>query len=105
MMSSERTLDLLDPPTLVKALKDAAHAKAASDADADAYTVATVRTALEAAEKSVALLRAQLIVVDSDDTNDEGNASAPPHAKRQAVGHDDELEDKGEENAAAASSA
>ena len=55
MMSSERTLDLLDPPTLVKALKDAAHAKAASDADADAYTVATVRTALEAAEKSVAL--------------------------------------------------
>ena len=77
-MSSERTLDLLDPPTLVKALKDAAHAKAASDADADAYTVATVRTALEAAEKSVALLRAQLIVVESDDTNDDGNASAPP---------------------------
>ena len=65
-MSASADLDLLDPPSLAHSLTAAARARQqphagspssyADAADADAAT----RTALEAAEKAVALLRAQL---------------------------------------------
>ena len=70
-MSASADLDLLDPPSLAHSLTATARARQqphagspssyadAADADADADAAAT-RTALEAAEKTVALLRAQL---------------------------------------------
>ena len=75
--------DLLHPPSLARTLKDAAARNASSAAavadpgDADA---AATRAALEACEKTAALLRKQLAPVDSDNTHD-----APPPAKRRAV--------------------
>ena len=79
-MASHADLDLLDPPSLVQALRAAALHQAGalggSSSDPDA---AATRTALHAAETAVALLRAQL-VADSV-----GGDDAPPPAKRQAV--------------------
>ena len=67
--------DLLHPPSLARTLKDAAarNASSAAVADPDADAAAT-RAALEACEKTAALLRTQLAPVDSDSTHD-----APPH--------------------------
>ena len=86
MSSIPQHVDLLDPPTLARALKSraatlhaCAAATSATDADADGATA--TRTALDAAEKCVALLRAELI-----DDNVGGGADAElPSAKRRAV--------------------
>ena len=84
-MSASADLDLLDPPSLAHSLTAAARARqqphagspsSYADANADADAAAT-RTALEAAEKTVALLRAQL-VADSSDADD----VLPPPANR-----------------------
>ena len=86
-MSSHRHEILLDPPTLVRALKARAaatqHARCATGptSTTDADTTAT-RTALDAAEKCVALLRAQL--VDDDDAG-AADDMGPPSTKRRAV--------------------
>ena len=87
MSSHQPVVDLLDPPTLARALKSRAatrHACAAptlaTDADADADATAT-RIALDAAEKCVALLRAEL----NDDNVGGGADGKQPSAKRRAV--------------------
>ena len=89
MSSRQPVVDLLDPPTLARALKSRAATQqacatrtstSATDADADADATAT-RTALDAAEKCVALLRAELI----DHNVGDGTDGDPPSAKRRAV--------------------
>ena len=84
-MSSNADLDLLDPPSLAQSLLTAALQRGGalstappSDADADA---AATRTALDAVEKTAALLRARLVVDGSVGNSDDG----PPPAKRRAV--------------------
>ena len=69
MSSIPQHVDLLDPPTLARTLTSRAATQlqacaagtATSTTDADATAT---RTALEAAEKTAALLRAQLAAVD-----------------------------------------
>ena len=89
-MSASADLDLLDPPSLAHSLTAAARSRqrldhagsrSSSHSDSEAHPEsAATRTALEAAEKTVALLRAQL-VTDSGDADD----APPPPAKRRAV--------------------
>ena len=85
MSSIPQHVDLLDPATLARTLTSRAATQQAcaagtttSATDADA---AATRTALAAAEKCVALLRAQLI----DDNEGSVDDAELPSAKRRAV--------------------
>ena len=88
MSSHQPVVDLLDPSTLSRALKSRAAAlqlacatgTSATDAGAGTDARAT-RTALDAAEKCVALLRAELV----DHNAGDGTDGDPPSAKRRAV--------------------
>ena len=86
MSSHQPVVDLLDPSTLSRALKSRAAAlqlacatgTSATDAGADATAA---RTALAAAEKCVALLRAEVLGHNVGGRTD----AIPPSAKRRAV--------------------
>ena len=82
MSSIPQHVNLLDPPTLARTLTSRAATQQACAAGmtTDADATAT-RTALDAAEKCVALLRAQL----RDDDADGVHNTEPPSAKRRAV--------------------
>ena len=89
MSSDQPVVDLLDPSTLSRALKSRAAAlqlacatgTSATDAGAGTDARAT-RTALDTAEKCVALLRAELVDHNAGDGTD---GDHPPSAKRRAV--------------------
>ena len=85
-MSSHEHVDLLDPPILARTLKSRATATqqacAAGTSATDVADATATRTALDVAEKCVALLRAQLVDDDAGDVKDD---AGPPPAKRRAV--------------------
>ena len=103
-MSASADLDLLDPPSLAHSLTAAARARQqphagspSSYADAADADAAATRTALEAAEKAVALLRAQLTTTTTmlragdNKSSPTADAAPLPPAKRRAVEHEGEV--------------